>query len=254
MTEQPISSSAATKIFDGGPGPEGRVGLIVLADDPVAESEIAACLAGTGISLSVGRMPTPVNYSHETLKTLEPSVLQAMSTLLPADRLSTVALCCSALAGSLGRAHLAERIASDRPGVTFSDPGQAAIEVMRARGSRKISLLLTPEDDGINQAAAKFYASQGFSISWVASLALKNDLEMSTLSIDSICDALTGAAAADADTILVPCTAMRTWEAAKRLDHATSSRILTGNRALALHAQSLASKKPLREILAKHGG
>lgn len=249
MRDLRINYSTASKVFDLGPGLSGRVGLIVLADDPVAESEVAATLLNSGVSLSVTRMPTPMNYRHDTLKTLEPDVIAALGMLLPADRLSTVALACGALAGSLGRAHLQERISALRPGVTFTDPGLAALAVLRAQGARRISLLMTPEDEAINQAAAQAYVSQGFEIAWVGTLALRNDLEMSTLSIASICAALNEAASTDADTILVPCTAMRTWEAIPHLDATAGRKVLTGNRAMALHAQSLASGVALEKVL-----
>lgn len=239
----PVQQVKTELAFDRGPGPIGRIGLVVLANDPVCEIECASYLTDPAISLHVTRVPSPADFSPPTLAQLEPQIVSAVATLLPADRMDCIALACASAASAIGRPRLGDLVEQLRPGVSFTDPGQAAVEVMRIAGIRRISLLLTPTEPETNALAVRAYAEAGFEVLKAATCGLGTDRLMSTASLGFIQNTIAEVDHPRADIILVPCTALRTWMAIRSLPKTLCARVMTGNQAMMQHAKELVSRQ-----------
>lgn len=234
------------KVFDVGPGPRGRIGLMVLGRDPVCETECSYALTSQDLTLHVARIPDPIDFTRESLAALAQPIADVASTVLRDDRLDVIAVACSAAAMAIGRDSLSAILRLGRPQLKVTDPGAAAIAVLKAAGVRRLSLLLTTSDPAINERTVSVYEAEGFEVIRALTLGLADDRAMSTLSLDSIQQSLAEVDDPSAEVVLVPCTAMRTWQAIpKSLNSELSGRVLTGNRAMMIHAMCLASDTAL---------
>ncbi|MBZ9726310.1 hypothetical protein LB554_20420 [Mesorhizobium sp. CO1-1-11] len=238
------------KNFDAGPGARGRIGLLVLGRDPVCETECAHALTREDQTLHVARIADPRDFTRQSLADLAQPIAKVADTLLRDDRLDVIAVACAAAALAIGRDELSAMLKLGRPNLKVTDPGAAAIAVLRAAGVRRIGLLLTTADSAINQKTVAAYEAEGFEVARALTLSLADDRAMSTLSIGSIRQALAEADDPSADVLLVPCTAMRTWQALPKL-HASllRGRVLTGNQAMMTHAMCLADGTDLPNSL-----
>ncbi|MHC1550194.1 hypothetical protein [Phyllobacterium sp. K27] len=215
---------------------------MVLGRDPVCETECSYALTSQELTLHVARIPDPIDFTRQSLAALAQPIADVASTVLRDDRLDVIAVACSAAAMAIGRDSLSTILRLGRPQLNVTDPGAAAIAVLKAAGVRRISLLLTTSDPAINQRTVAGYEAEGFEVIRALTLRLAHDRAMSTLSLVSIQQSLAEADDPSAEVVLVPCTAMRTWQAIpKSMNSRLSGRVLTGNRAMMIHAMSLAS-------------
>jgi maleate isomerase len=223
---------------------------MVLGRDPVCETECNNALTSQELSLHVARIPDPIDFTREPLAALAQPIADVARTLLRDDRLDVIAVACSAAAMAIGRESLSNLLRLKRPELKVTDPGAAAIAVLKAAGVRRISLLLTTSDPAINERTVAVYEAEGIDVIRALTLGLADDRAMSTLGLDSIQQSLIEADDPSAEVILVPCTAMRTWQAIpKSMNSRLSGRVLTGNRAMMIHAMCLASDATLPRTL-----
>ena len=229
-----------TRTFDAGPGPGGRIGLLVLGRDPVCELECAEVVGRGDVTLHVARVPDPPDFRAETLATLAGPIAASALSILAGDRLDVIAVACASAVLAIGPEVLEWTLRQHRPSVQVTDPGTAAVAVLRAVGARRLSLLLTTADPVVNQRTVARYEAAGFEIDRAITLSLADDKAMSTLSLQSIAEALAAADDPRSDAILVPCTALRTSLAVGRSRDRDDRPVLTGNRAMIVHAKCMA--------------
>lgn len=238
---QDVMPVTTARTFDAGPGPGGRIGLLVLGRDPVCELECADVVGRDDVTLHVARVADPADFSAETLATLAGPIAASAVSILAGDRLDVIAVACASAVLAVGPEVLARKLKQHRPAVQVTDPGTAAIAVLRAAGARRLSLLLTTADPVVNQRTIAGYEAAGFEVTRALTLSLADDKAMSTLSLRSISEALAAAEDQSSDAIFVPCTALRTWLAVGRSRGPGDRPVLTGNRAMIVHAKCLAS-------------
>lgn len=249
----PDSVPVVPAAFDEGPGRRGRIGLLVLGSDPVCEIECATYLED-GWSLHVGRIPDPADFSPGSFAGLEPGIVSAAGSILPRDRVDCIAIACASAATVIGRERLKSRLQAQRPGIAVTDPAQAALAVLKGAAVRRIALLLTTADRDVNARTLATYRDSGLTVVSARTFAFDTDREMSTATPACIAGALLDVDHPEAEVILVPCTALRTWQAALQPACAgLRPKVLTGNRALMLDAAALVDGRP-RSMAAGGGG
>lgn len=246
---QTVAPVPFTKSFDAGPGSGGRIGLLVLGRDPVCEVECSALVSGGDVTLHVARIADPVDFRAETLAMLAEPICAAADSILADDRLDVVAVACASAVLAIGAEALAQKLKRARPSLEVTDPGTAAVAVLNAAGVRRLSLLLTTADPEVNERTISRYEAAGFEIARARTLCLADDKSMSTLSLHTISEALTAVAHPRSEAILAPCTAMRTWLTVAQSANAYNHPVLTGNRAMIMHARSLAAGIALPDFL-----
>ena len=234
----PVTTS---RTFDAGPGSGGRIGLLVLGRDPVCELECADIVGKGDITLHVARVTDPADFRADTLAMLAGPIAAAASSILAGDRLDVIAVACASAVLAIGPEALARKLGLSRPSVRVTDPGTAAVAVLKAAGARRLSLLLTTADPVVNRRTVAKYEGAGFEITRALTLSLADDKAMSTLSLQSISEALAAAEDPASDTTFVPCTALRTWLAIDRGRSPRDRPVVTGNRAMMVHARSMVS-------------
>ena len=237
---QTVAQVTLAKTFDAGPGSAGRIGLLVLGRDPVCELECADLVRGGDITLHVARIADPGDFRAETLAMLAEPICAAADSILAGDRLDVVAVACAAAVLAIGPEVLVQKLRRGRPSLHVTDPGTAAVAVLNAAGVRRLSLLFTTADPVVNERTIARYDAAGFEITRALTLGLPDDKSMSTLSLNTISEALVAAVHPRSEATLVPCTAMRTWLAIAQSASADAQPVLTGNHAMIVHAKSLA--------------
>lgn len=242
---QTVLSVAGGNTFDAGPGSDGRIGLLVLGRDPVCELECADVVGPVDITLHVARIPDPADFRAGTLALLAKPIVATADSVLAGDRLDVLAVACASAVLAIGPMELTKMLRRTRPEVHVTDPGTAALAALKAAGVSRLSLLLTTSDPVVNQRTVMRFAEAGFEIVQAVTLSLADDKAMSTLSLESISRALAVAADPRSEVIFVPCTAMRTWQAIDASRRIGDCFVLTGNRAMIVHARCLASGSAL---------
>ena len=238
---QDATPVATSRTFDAGPGAAGRIGLLVLGRDPVCELECADVVGKGDVTLHVARVADPVDFRADTLAKLAGPIAESACSILAGDRLEVIAVACASAVLTIGPEALARKLRQSRPSVQVTDPGTAAIAVLKAAGARRLSLLLTTADPVVNQRTIAKYEAAGFEVIRALTLSLADDKAMSTLSLQSITEALAAVEAPRSDATFVPCTALRTWLAIGRFRNPRDRPVVTGNRAMMVHAKCMAS-------------
>jgi maleate isomerase len=211
-----------------------KMGLVALANDPSAETDLHAFLAPfEGVRLSTNRVYSPRYSNLESLRAVGRDIAAAAAALMPDDPLDVIGFGCTSAAMVLGSEAVAADVRKRKPGVKVTDPIASALVALAALGAKRIALL-TPYIGEVNRRIADYLEARGLALAARGFLRVYDDDQRNRVSADSLVAGsrrlLEGA---KADALFISCTALRTAPVVARLESALSAPVVTSNQALA---------------------
>ena len=226
---------------DDGIASRAKIGLIVLATDYTIEHEWRQVFSETeGVALYQSRILNDNEITPDTLKAMEPRIVECTEVITPGTPLDVVAYGCTSASMAIGEEKVFENIRSVQPTAKCTTPITAAFAAFRAFGANRIGVL-TPYTADVNKIVAQYITAQGFQVPVFGSFNESLDSIVSRiapLSIESGVRQITKQAAVDA--VFVSCTSVRLLEACAQLEQSLGIPLTSSNHAMAWHAMRLA--------------
>jgi maleate isomerase len=216
------------------------IGLIVPSNDPVIEAEMRTFTAAVnGVIVLASRVLLAGPISPQKLGHMLTKLPQALSVLMPDDRLDVLAFGCTSGAMAIGPEKIVAVVTADRPGLPVTDPVTASVAALNRLKARRIAIL-TPYPDLVNAVVYDFFSAQGFKIGAQGSFKQSGDATISRIPPEAIYGAGVALGSRDVDALFVSCTALRTSGVIERIEREIGKPVVTSNQALAGHSLRLA--------------
>jgi len=215
------------------PGSRARIGLIILATDFAAESEILAMAKtlGDDVALFVNRIPYKNPVTMASLKAMEGHIVAATELIVPPIDLDAVAFACTSGTAAIGPDKITALIQGVRPGAAFASPVTGTVLGLQALGARKIALV-TPYPDDVNDMERDYLEENGLEVVRMASFGLTSDTEISEVPMTAIAEAVKNFDAPEADAVFLSCSAFRVIAGIEDMERRIGKPLVTSNQAL----------------------
>jgi len=216
------------------------VGLILLQTDEVMEEELRAWLP-TAIRLFHSRVPSALDVTPATLRTMEAEIPRAVRLLPATDNLRVIAYGCTSGTTIIGEAEVEAAVGSVAPHAAVTNPLTAVKAQLSDLGIQRIGLV-TPYEPEVSHEMFEHLNSHGFSITQAGSFHEQNDQQVSRITAQSIQNAVQLIGEHDdCDAVFASCTNLRTYDLLQRASDAIGKPVISSNSALAWHIQKLLS-------------
>ena len=219
------------------PGPNGRIGLVALATDLCAESDLRTMLPA-GVELYTNRVANANPVTEENLRAMAPDIGRAAAGIVPDVTLDVMIYGCTSGTVVIGEEEVFRRMREARGPFPSTTPVTAAMAAIQAFGARRISIL-TPYVESVNGELARFFSGRGLDVLGIAGFGLASDADMTRVSLESIYRAALEVCAGDAELLFISCTALRSAQVVDRIERVLDRPVVTSNQALAWHALEL---------------
>ncbi|UFN51552.1 hypothetical protein LPC08_25110 (plasmid) [Roseomonas sp. OT10] len=210
-------------------GLRARAAVMLPSGNITAEPDLLAMMP-VGVSLHVTRLPLNGSSREELLQMAEG--VEAAATLLGHAQPDVIAFHCTAvstLSGTLEADILRQAAAS--AGCPAIATSQAILAGAAALGVRRIALV-TPYIDEINRREAAFFRQHGLECVAEHGLGLRTPAEMFDVPPARWLDLLRKHVPAEAEAVLLSCTAIRVLEMVDEAEALLGRPVLTSNQAI----------------------
>ncbi len=219
------------------PGPNGRIGLVALATDLCAESDLRTMLPA-GVELYTNRVANANPVTAENLRAMAPDIGRAAAGLVPDVTLDVMIYGCTSGTAVIGEEEVFRRMREARGPFPCTTPVTAAIAAIHACEARRISIL-TPYVESVNVELARYFSKRGLEVLGIAGFGIASDADMTRVSLESIYRAALAACADDAELLFISCTALRSAQVVNRIERVLDRPVISSNQALAWHSLEL---------------
>lgn len=226
---------------DDGIGYRARLGAIVLSSDYTVEHEYRMVLDHLpGVALYVSRIQNDPEITPESLAAMRARIAPTAATLLPGDRVDSIAYGCTSASMVIGPEEVAAEVHRSKPDVPVTNPISAAVSAFRHFGARRIGVL-TPYTRDVNEGILAFLQRAGFEVPVFGSFNEPLDPVVCRISAGSIAAALERIAGeAPVDMLFVSCTSVRLLDQVGALETTLGVPVTSSNQALIWQSLRLA--------------
>ncbi len=222
-------------------GWRARLGLIYPSSSTVMEPELYA-MAPEGVSIHTARQDIGV-IDVDGLKgwtgeaTIEHCTRQLATAPLHAIILGGTSA--SFIEGKGWDEQLCERMRAVSGGIPATTASTASATALKALDAKKVSFV-TAYVDKVNQRGQAFLEEHGFTVTNSIGMGITVDQEISAVTGEAAFDFARRHASADADTLFISCTGLRTVGFIEALEQDLGIPVVTSNQASFWHALRLA--------------
>ena len=226
---------------DGGIARRASIGLIVLATDYTIEHEWRQVFAGLdGIALYATRIQNEDRITPETLRAMEPRIVECARVITPDTPVDVIAYGCTSASMAIGEEQVFANIRQARPDAKCTTPITAAFAAFDAFKAKRIGVL-TPYPADVNKIVSEYIAARGYQVPVFGSFNADRDTVVARITPQSIERAVREIIRhAEVDAIFVSCTSVRLMEACAELEKNLGIPLTSSNHAMAWHALRLA--------------
>lgn len=217
--------------------PLGRVGLLALATDFNSEQDLRRIFP-EGLEIFTNRIKNANPTTIENLRAMAGDVTRAAEGILPEFGVDAMIYGCTSGTIAIGTEKLDKLIHAAWPGIPVTNPVIAAQAAFEAFGAKKISVL-TPYIDEVNFEMGQHFIEQGYELLNIAGFGFENDIEMTSISPETLCRAALDVCDERADLLFISCTALRSSLAVERVEQELGKPVVSSNQALAWHVMQL---------------
>jgi maleate isomerase len=217
--------------------PLGRIGLLALATDFNSEQDLRRIFPD-GMEIFTNRIKNTNPTTIENLRAMAGDVTRAAEGILPEFGVDAMIYGCTSGTIAIGTEKLNELIHAAWPGIPVTNPVVAAQAAFRAFAAKKISVL-TPYTEEVNHEMGRHFIQQGYDLLNIAGFGFENDIEMTSISPDTLCRAALSVCDEQADLLFISCTALRASLAVEQIEDALGKPVVTSNQALVWHVLQL---------------
>jgi len=226
---------------DGGIASRAAIGLIVLATDYTIEHEWRQLFAGLdGVALYQSRILNEDKVTPETLRAMEPRIIECTRVITPDTPLDVMAYGCTSASMAIGEEKVFARIREAKPEVRCTTPITAAFAAFDAFKARRIGVL-TPYTAEVNRNVTDYIAARGYQVPVFGSFNSDRDTTVARITPQSIEKAVREIIShAQVDAIFVSCTSVRLMLVCAELEKSLGIPLTSSNHAMGWHALRLA--------------
>lgn len=226
---------------DTGIAYRAKIGLIVLATDYTIEHEWRQVFSQTdGVALYQSRIFNENKISPESLRAMEPRIVECANIITPDTPLDVVAYGCTSASMAIGEQQVFANIRKAKPDVQCTTPITAAFAAFNAFKAKRIGVL-TPYTAEVNKIVAEYITARGFQVPVFGSFNESLDTTVSRITPQSIERGVRRIIQdAAVDAIFVSCTSVRLLEACAALESSLGIPLTSSNHAMAWHSLRLA--------------
>ncbi len=225
--------------------PLGRVGYLALATDFNGEQDLRRMLP-EGIEIFTNRIENANPTTIENLRAMAGDITRAARGILPGRGVDAFIYGCTSGTIANGHEDVRRRIHAAWPGVPVTNPVAAAEAALAALGVNRISVL-TPYLEEVNVEMGRYFIDQGVELLNIAGFGFANDIEMTSISPDSLLEAALEICDPQAEALFISCTALRTSLALERIEQTLGKPVVSSNQALVWHVMGLLGRaEPVR--------
>lgn len=217
--------------------PLGRVGLLALATDFNSEQDLRRMFP-EGLEIFTNRIKNANPTTIANLRAMAGDITRAAEGILPELGVDAMIYGCTSGSIAIGTEKLNELIHAAWPGIPTTNPVVAAQKAFEAFGAQRISVL-TPYIEEVNIEMAQYFAGQGYDVLNIAGFGFENDIEMTSISPDTLYRGALEVCHPQADLLFISCTAMRSSLAIDRIEQELGKPVVTSNQALVWHILQL---------------
>ncbi len=226
---------------DAGIASRAAIGLIVLATDYTIEPEWRQLFAGVdGVALYQSRIHNEDRITPETLRAMEPRIVECTRVITPDTPLDVMAYGCTSASMAIGEEQVFARIREAKPEVRCTTPITAAFAAFDAFKARRIGVL-TPYSAEVNRIVADYITARGYQVPVFGSFNSDRDTTVARITPQSIEKAVREIIShAEVDAVFVSCTSVRLMLACAELEKSLCIPLTSSNHAMGWHALRLA--------------
>jgi maleate isomerase len=217
--------------------PLGRVGLLALATDFNSEQDLRRIFP-EGLEIFTNRIKNANPTTIENLRAMAGDITRAAEGILPELGVDAMIYGCTSGTIAIGTNSINELIHAAWPGIPVTNPLVAAQAAFRAFDAQKLSVL-TPYLDEVNHEMGLHFVAQGYDLLNIAGFGFASDIEMTSISPETIYRAALEVCDPQADVLFISCTALRSSLAIARIEEDLGKPVVTSNQALAWHVMQL---------------
>jgi maleate isomerase len=213
-----------------------RIGLVTLASDPSIETSFHHMLAGqTDLALFVNRIAFDGEISVDTLRGMEGDIRAAAQDILPGRPLDVVLYGCTSASAAIGDDRVRALLHAAKPDArAVATPVTGLLAACNRMNLRKLSVI-TPYTVPVSDMLGHYLTGLGLGITALHCMGLRDDWDNGRVSIDSLCALAERLDHRDADALFISCTALRSAEAAARIEDRIGLPVVTSNQAMLWH-------------------
>lgn len=221
--------------------PLGRVGLLALATDFNSEQDLRRIFP-EGLEIFTNRIKNANPTTIENLRAMAGDVTRAAEGILPELGVDAMIYGCTSGTIAIGTETLNQLIHAAWPGIPVTNPVVAAQAAFNSFGARKISVL-TPYIEDVNREMGGYFQQQGYELLNIAGFGFENDIEMTSISPDTLVRGALEVCDEQADLLFISCTALRSSLAIEKIEQKLGKPVVASNQALAWHILQLLNLK-----------
>jgi maleate isomerase len=227
--------------IDEGIARRASIGLIVLATDYTIEHEWRQVFAGLdGIALYSSRIPNENKITPETLRAMEPCIIECARVITPDTPVDVIAYGCTSASMAIGEEQVFANIRQSKPDAKCTTPITAAFAAFDAFKAKRIGVL-TPYPADVNKIVSDYIAARGYQVPVFGSFNADRDTVVARITPQSIEQGVREIIRhAEVDAVFVSCTSVRLMQACAELEKNLGIPLTSSNHAMAWHALRLA--------------
>ena len=227
--------------LDGGIARRASIGLIVLATDYTIEHEWRQVFAGLdGIALYASRIRNENRITPETLRAMEPRIIECARVITPDTPVDVIAYGCTSASMAIGEEQVFADIRQARPDAKCTTPITAAFAAFDAFRAKRIGVL-TPYPADVNKIVSDYITARGYQVPVFGSFNVDRDTVVARITPQSIEQGVREIIRhGEVDAIFVSCTSVRLMQACAELEKNLGIPLTSSNHAMAWHALRLA--------------
>ncbi|MEN8210478.1 MAG: Asp/Glu racemase [Thermodesulfobacteriota bacterium] len=220
-----------------------HIGLVQLSTDNSLEGDWTK-LVGSSALIFSSRVYYSGVMTQKALNEITQGITKAASLIATGLPMDVMAFGCTSASMVIGSKKIEELLTAHHPGIPATNPWMAAKAAFKRLNAEKISIF-SPYPTEVNYPLYRKLLAQGFNVPAIGALRIDNDIDISTISFDSM---VKGAERilnqAKTDVLFMSCTNLRILDHIEKLESIFDIPIVCSNQAMFWHAMTLAGRSP----------
>lgn len=225
--------------FDRGRHSRGRIGFVILATEPLLESEMIK-IAPPDIGVHFSRVAMADELTAENLMDQLSKIPQAASLLLADGQLDVLCYACTSGSIVMGEAQIVECLRAGMPGAIPTTLISCVLAAFRKLNINKIAVA-TPYIPEINDRLRAYLAGSGVDVVNIGGLELTRDIDIAHVDPRFLIEFAKHVDRPDAEAIFLSCSALRASEVAAEIEEQVGKPVVTSNQAMLWNCLRLAN-------------
>ena len=208
-----------------------RVGLIVLSTDVMIEKDFLKVLNDKAVDLYVNRITNYNPVNTKNLNKITKNITSVAKNILPGQKIDCIVYGCTSGTIVTGYDRVKKKINLAKPGALVTTPSVAAINALKLKKIKKISLV-TPYTKNLNDEVVKYFEKNNFKVTSNTYFDIESDVDIGKVDQNSLFNLLSNVNHNNAEALFVSCTSLPVLNIIERLEKKLKMYVLSSNQTL----------------------